>query len=436
MRELKDSRFEMDQTSPSSRDVGAWTDAVRSSDEGRIRAFTAQVLSAKEKGWLTLAGHVAYYHLQTGQARLAGEIYDRLLQQNPDNAEAHYFAFQAKYLIGQIGQGIEHLRIVLDRINDLPETFRPSALAFGALLLLTPEPTRPKGSLLKLLRSRIAQRILPGPKSPLGEISLALWRWKRSLVLRHFDPHPKWLRPHEDAIAAIRRVRQGLVKQILTKDLAPDHVRIGSLKTTESIRLYSLARHLKPKVIVQCGVYAGYSACLLAEACRQNGVGVVYGVDPNVYHFEIATPVNWSRELAASLGLSQYARFVEGVFATPLWPYGTAPGASTIPVVGPQVFAQNGPADMVLIDGDHSASSTLADLTLALGNLREEGVVLVHDTWSWPQVIVAVSALLSENRISSELPYGQRDVHYWELCRAGCDGLGMITWTPRVTGKT
>jgi predicted O-methyltransferase YrrM len=200
-----------------------------------------------------------------------------------------------------------------------------------------------------------------------------------------------------------------------------------------------VARRAKPRVIVQSGVFAGYSACLLAEACRQNGEGIVHCIDPNVPHRQVSDPMASARELVEDLGLSAYVRFHKGTFATPLWAREErTPGAELAPVVGPQVFAEAGRADLVFVDGDHTVPAVLADITLAVCHLADKGTVLVHDTMSWPQVRLAISAMLSENRVGVRStddyaflrPYGRRALHFFELCPGGIDGLGLLTLSP------
>ena len=45
--------------------------------------------------------------------------------------------------------------------------------------------------------------------------------------------------------------------------------------------LYGLVRSQRPKVIVEIGCARGRSTCALALACRNNGVGRVYAIDPH-----------------------------------------------------------------------------------------------------------------------------------------------------------
>jgi hypothetical protein len=208
------------------------------------------------------------------------------------------------------------------------------------------------------------------------------------------------------------------------------------------MRLYSAVRSRRPRVIVQCGAYAGYSACLLAEACRANGAGVVHCIDPDIPHGGLMDPLGWARELADALGLAERTRFHRGTFATPLWMRGcyreTLPGGEFPPVVGHDVFADVGPADLVFIDGDHMAPAALADLTLAASNLADGGAILLHDTKAWPQVRLAVAAFLTENAVAlsiaggpvGALPYGRRAVRFAELCPEGHDGLGAVALQP------
>jgi predicted O-methyltransferase YrrM len=54
----------------------------------------------------------------------------------------------------------------------------------------------------------------------------------------------------------------------------------GSVWEDEGRLLYALVRALRPKVVVEVGSLVGCSTSHLAAACRANGVGKVYAVDP------------------------------------------------------------------------------------------------------------------------------------------------------------
>jgi hypothetical protein len=82
-----------------------------------------------------------------------------------------------------------------------------------------------------------------------------------------------------------------------TEEITPDQLAedsfLGGYHTDPSIRkwnpgacwpsegqwLYRLVRRLKPKTIVEVGVFEGCSASHLALACKHNGFGKVFGLD-------------------------------------------------------------------------------------------------------------------------------------------------------------
>ena len=421
-------------------EMTAWKAAIASGDTAATCALAARFVSFEGGRWMAFAGHVAYFYLQSGEPAKAAEVYEEILRRDASNAEARYFAFLARLREGRADAARHHLRTALDQISTLPEALREPTCGY-ARLLLGFDSAKGRGIVERFFRSfwrGMVWPFLPPPRWSVGEITLALWRWAPVFAPRQFRAPRPWRQLHGDAAAAVGEVRAAAARVVDRRRCSPGEMWVGSVKTHESLRLYSVARWTKPRVVVQVGVFAGYSACLLAEACRRNGEGIVHCIDPNVLHRRISDPMASARELVEDLGLSAYVRFHKGTFATPLWDHQGAPDAEAAPVVGPQVFAEAGRADLVLVDGDHTAPAALADITLAVCHLADGGAILVHDTMSWPQVRLAISAALSENRVgvrSSDdcaflRPYGRRVLHFFELCPGGIDGLGLLTLSP------
>jgi len=414
-------------------DLSAWKRAVDSGNQAEVRALAARFLSVEGARWQALAGHVAWYYLRMGEAGQAADIYEELIRRDPANVEPRHFAFMARLLEGREEAALSHLRVALERRDRLPEALRNSVGGFAGLLLdfeLHQGRRRQAGRIARAF-SKIAAATFPRSRSALGEAALLLWQWRPGAAPKDFRIDPGRVKPHPEAADAVKRVRTALARVIIRKEGFAEDLWVGSVKPPESVWLYTAVRERRPAVVVQSGVFAGYSACLLAEACRQNGRGVVHCIDPNIPHRHVLDPREWASELAQELGLSQHLRFYAGTFATPLWSRESWMGETLPPVVGYEVFATVGRADLVFVDSDHSTPSALADLTLAACNLAEGGVILLHDTRSWRQVRRAVAALLMENRVDSYLPYGRRTLKFCELCPHGSDGLGMITVGPR-----
>jgi predicted O-methyltransferase YrrM len=416
-------------------DLAEWKRAIESDDKTRVAALIERFLAAADERWLALAGHVAYYYLQVGEPQRAGDLYAEMVRRNPRSTEACYMAFLARLRQGDLAAARIHLSQALDCPQDLSEAMRRDARGYERLLLSDPpEGGKSPRVANRGLLHRLVERFMPGLDSRLRDLSLLIWQRRPSYLPRDFRPDRQWLVDDDEAAWAITRIRDTLARLTAARGAAPGDVFDVSAKSAETVRLYSLVKLLKPKVIVQAGAFVGYSACILAEACRSNGCGEVHCIDPNLAYESVVEPASWADDLVRALDLSQHVRFHRGTFATPVWFYGShfIPSLDS-PAVGQQVLSETGPADLIFVDADHSASSTLADLVLAASHLAPGGKILLHDTRAWRQVRIAVSTFLSENRFCLNatdgyfaLPYGRRRVRFQELCSHGFDGLGMI----------
>lgn len=126
-----------------------------------------------------------------------------------------------------------------------------------------------------------------------------------------------------------------------------------SVSKRDAAILFRLAHFLKPEIILEFGTCLGYSAICLASGAP---AADVISIDQDAALLEIAG----NRSKAA--GLSNI-RFLEGKFRDLM----------------PGLMAQEGPFDLVFIDGDHREAETLFLAEQIRPNLSKSGVMVVHD---------------------------------------------------------
>jgi predicted O-methyltransferase YrrM len=146
-------------------------------------------------------------------------------------------------------------------------------------------------------------------------------------------------------------------------------IKLAHLGCTYQDRLYSVARSIDAKVIVETGVRSGVSTRYLAEAAANNG-GALYSCDPMypLGQHQAAT------KLAIGAGIPEGAWTFIGkrsVEALPLFVKGTETG---VPL--PEW-------DLFLHDSDSNSECQIFELEFALSFVREGGIIAVNN-WKGP----------------------------------------------------
>jgi predicted O-methyltransferase YrrM len=137
--------------------------------------------------------------------------------------------------------------------------------------------------------------------------------------------------------------------------------------------LYSLVRTQRPEVIVEIGSARGRSTCAFALACRQNGLGRVYAIDPHTINLwtEIGTGGATEAFLRARLREYHLEEWCEVITAT------SAEAA--------QGWTRR--IDLLFIDGDHSFEGVRNDFEMFRPWLAPNALVVFHDTaWNYHTV--------------------------------------------------
>ena len=133
---------------------------------------------------------------------------------------------------------------------------------------------------------------------------------------------------------------------------------------------YSLVRSVRPRMIVETGVYQGLSTCFLAAGLRDNGEGEVHGIDP------LETPHLWEG--------SELEKYIT-------WHAETSQDA--LPAI--QDIA---PIDMLLIDSEHTYAQSSWELAEYEPLVAEGGYILLHDCLWHDGVGRTVQHLLDSDR--------------------------------------
>ena len=158
----------------------------------------------------------------------------------------------------------------------------------------------------------------------------------------------------------------------------------------KAVAMATLIHDIRPRQVVEIGVFGGRSLLPQALALKYVGSGVIYGIEPwcNDIAVEIATTAEndewWGKvdfkgaKKACLLAIIQnnvldIVRILE------------CRSADAMPVTGTQ-------NDIIHVDGNHSSTQALADVKMALGATRVGGYIWLDDI-GWTTVAPALSFL-------------------------------------------
>ena len=134
--------------------------------------------------------------------------------------------------------------------------------------------------------------------------------------------------------------------------------------------LFSLVQAQAPEVVLEIGSARGRSACCMAQACRMNGRGKVYAIDPHRANAWTDPGTN-----------GETLEF----FRDRLRDYGLEPWCEIIVQTSADAAKQwHRPIDFFFIDGDHTYAGVRQDFELFQPWLTPGALVAVHDTtWEY-----------------------------------------------------
>jgi predicted O-methyltransferase YrrM len=170
-------------------------------------------------------------------------------------------------------------------------------------------------------------------------------------TMPHFPAYCRDMRMRlpEGASVFLRELSQGLNRRRGLHSIA----RKESVSKRDAAILFRLAHFLRAKNVLELGTCLGYSAICLASGAPG---AKVWSIDGDRGRLEIA------RRRALEAGFSGIA-FKEGRFRDVL----------------PTVLREQGPFELVFIDGDHKEEETLYLAEQIRPSLSSNGVMVIHD---------------------------------------------------------
>lgn len=154
--------------------------------------------------------------------------------------------------------------------------------------------------------------------------------------------------------------------------------------------LYSLARNLKPRTVVEIGCFIGYSSICFAQAMEDNGQdnGTVYGIDLFQPHIEnplflkesIDNPLQLAENNVKKAGLEHRITFIKG----------------SASLLAKDFLNKIENIDILFIDGDHSYKGVIDDYNLYHPRVRKGGLIVFHDIfpkkcgWWGPRILIDI----------------------------------------------
>jgi len=157
--------------------------------------------------------------------------------------------------------------------------------------------------------------------------------------------------------------------------------------------LYRVVRYFRPRLVVQTGTATGASSIAIGLGLLDNRSGGLITIDPEPpSYFGVAQPVDIARAAVARAGLSRVVRFDRG-YSTVALDIGRMQLPSGPSWRLPAVMA-SAPADLVVVDGDHTPLGAHLDLAYGGRALAPDGpsLIVCHDYRSIRAVRAAFDA--------------------------------------------
>jgi cephalosporin hydroxylase len=185
----------------------------------------------------------------------------------------------------------------------------------------------------------------------------------------------------------------------------------GWCPTEKARDMRELILATRPAVCVEIGVFGGASLIPTAEALRDAGGGVVYGVDP--WTTEAALEGDHDRDSsdwwAREDMLAAYVACMTAITSRGLWPY-VRILAGPSQCVASAIFG----IDILHIDGNHSEIASCRDVYYYLPRVRPGGYVWMDDT-DWRTTQKAAGLL----RASCEVVTDRGRYRLYQLVKVG-----------------
>lgn len=157
---------------------------------------------------------------------------------------------------------------------------------------------------------------------------------------------------------------------------------IGWLTAEVGAAMRNLIWKVKPDVCVEIGVFAGKSLINTALALRENGKGIVYGIDPWRTEVALAGISSDDKKDAPEYWAHLDLDAVHYDCMRAIWQHDLDDYAVVIRTTSEYAVDLFAPEsiDILYIDGGHSAEASTTDVALYLVCVRKQGFIWIDDT--------------------------------------------------------
>ena len=213
-------------------------------------------------------------------------------------------------------------------------------------------------------------------------------------------------------------------------DVKPlQHALDGALKLVDAVFLDDQLQALRPRRILELGSFLGFSTRWILDASADWDASVV-SVDPGLRHRVFDQPRRHLRQFCA--GSEHRLRLLDGcvsskneamfmhdylMYEPRLNPREALARMDVVPVLS-EPF---GTFDFAFVDGDHGYDATLANVALVARMMPGGGTIVVHDAFSFPDVVPALEAACAA---SPALAFAGVDGTSFHLA---CDRIARLT---------
>lgn len=184
-------------------------------------------------------------------------------------------------------------------------------------------------------------------------------------------------------------MREGLKNEIV---MAVDEPMEGWCDSTKALVMAELILECKPTTVVEIGVFGGRSLVPQAMALRENGHGMIYGLDP--WKKSVAVEGTNSKE-NDEWWLKLDLEYIHRHCIEHIWHYQLDSWATIIRSASQNCYSLFNAIDILHIDGAHSEVASVRDVVNYLPRVNHGGYIWFDDT-DWTTTKTAVSMVMAE----------------------------------------
>lgn len=162
----------------------------------------------------------------------------------------------------------------------------------------------------------------------------------------------------------------------------------GSIKKVDCDYLYSISKNIKISNYLEIGSYVGISLRIINEIFNPDKL---YSIDPNIPHRVFLQPRTIFK--TTNKHILDKIHMIDGYWVS---------GGD--PTINAEYFQNlNLQFDLIFIDAIHTYDSVKQDFFEAIKILSDDGMILFHDIYSWPEVNKFIVELQSNTDFITDL---------------------------------